>query len=75
MAQLNHGHRVYPAADGSARPRLEGIDAPELHHPLPHYAMSGGTLIALAADQIVMAPRPCSDRSIPSWASTRRPRS
>ena len=36
---------------------------------VPHYAMSGGTLIALAADEIVMTQY--SAPSIPNWASIR----
>ncbi len=40
---------------------------------VPHYAMSGGTLIALAADEIAMCQRTrCSGRSIPSLAAGRQ---
>jgi ClpP class serine protease len=42
---------------------------------VPHYAMSGGTLIALGADQIVMAPSAVLGPVDPNWASTRPPRS
>ena len=35
---------------------------------VPHYAMSGGTLIALAADEIGWIRRRCSARSTRSWA-------
>ena len=39
---------------------------------VPHYAMSGGTLIALAADEIVMEEHAVLVRSIPSSASILR---
>lgn len=51
------------------------------HHPgrvtalVPHYAMSGGTLIALAADEIVMASSAVLDQWIHSLASVPRHRS
>src|SRR6266436_5224502 len=41
---------------------------------VPHYAMSGGTLIALAADEIVMCPTPCLGRSIRSSVRCLPPR-
>ena len=34
---------------------------------VPHYAMSGGTLIAFAADKIIMDPMPLWVPSIRSW--------
>lgn len=42
---------------------------------VPHYAMSGGTLIALAADEIVMEPHASLGPVDPSSASTRPRRS
>jgi ClpP class serine protease len=41
---------------------------------VPHYAMSGGTLIALAADGSSSTSTPRSARSTRSSASSRRPR-
>ena len=41
---------------------------------VPHYAMSGGTLIALAADEIVMSPHAVLARSIRSSGNCRPPR-
>jgi len=38
---------------------------------VPHYAMSGGTLIALAADEIVMGEHAVLGPSIRSWANSR----
>jgi ClpP class serine protease len=42
---------------------------------VPHYAMSGGTLIALAADQIVMDPNAVLGPVHPQlgWATAARP--
>ncbi len=42
---------------------------------VPHYAMSGGTLLALAADAIVMDPNAVLGPLILSWANTPRLRS
>ena len=42
---------------------------------VPHYAMSGGTLIALAADEIVICEHAVCDRSTRNWASIPRLRS
>jgi len=42
---------------------------------VPHYAMSGGTMIALAADRIVMAPSAVLGPVDPRSASTRQRRS
>lgn len=39
---------------------------------VPHYAMSGGTLIALAADEIIMSPHAVLGRLIRSSTSIRR---
>ena len=38
---------------------------------VPVYAMSGGTLIALAADEIVLGESPCSARLIRRWQGSR----
>ena len=42
---------------------------------VPHYAMSGGTMIALAADEIVLDRHAAWARSTPSSANIPRPRS
>jgi endonuclease YncB( thermonuclease family) len=47
-AQLKHAHRIRPAADGSVRLRLEGVDAPELH-----YGPAAQPLARQARDQLL----------------------
>lgn len=47
-AQLKHAHRIRPAADGSVRLRLEGVDAPELH-----YGPAAQPLAREARDQLL----------------------
>ena len=42
---------------------------------VPHYAMSGGTLIALAADEILIDRHAALGRSTRSWGNIRRRRS
>ena len=47
-AQLKHAHRIRPAADGSVRLRLEGVNAPELH-----YGPAAQPLAREARDQLL----------------------
>ncbi|NUU25154.1 MAG: hypothetical protein HOV68_27180 [Streptomycetaceae bacterium] len=60
LAQLAHGDRVEPSADGSVQLRLDGIDAPELHfagHSQPLGDVSRDAFLRLVGfEDIALAP-------------------